>query len=87
MRLYNTTANSVACERAFHAWNLQHTKLRSSLLPDKVDQLVFLHMNYRTLGNVDMDCSEDDIEAAILEAEDEEIERLTCAFRNIDLCL
>lgn len=67
IRLFNTTANSVAAERTFGAMKLQHTKLLNHLNPKQTERLVFLHMNTRALeaaegkGNKDIDLVEPDI--------------------------
>lgn len=44
-------------------------------------------MNYRALANEDINFSEDEIETSILHEEDEEMDRLAFAFRNMDLSL
>lgn len=76
LRLCHTVANAVASERAFSAWGLQHTKIRSRLDAGRVDKLVYIHMNRRTLSEVEEVEDEDQREWQQLEWEDEEIERL-----------
>lgn len=78
----NTTANSVACERAFSAWNLQHTKQRNSLSSERVNALVFIHMNCRSLlGSSNKPASgaefDDEFEWQALKDETKAMERLT----------
>jgi hAT family C-terminal dimerisation region len=42
-------ANSVPCERAFSALNQLHTKTRNALTPERVDKLLYIQINSRTL--------------------------------------
>jgi hypothetical protein len=44
-----TLANSVPCERAFSALNQLHTKTRNALTPERVDKLLYIQINSRTL--------------------------------------
>jgi hypothetical protein len=39
----------VPCERAFSALNLLHTKTRNALTPERVNKLLYVHINSRTL--------------------------------------
>jgi hypothetical protein len=49
IRLWNTLANEVPCERAFSALGHIKTKTRSRLTDKHVDQLLFVQMNTRVL--------------------------------------
>lgn len=51
LRIFKTPANSVASEQAFSVQNAIHTKTRNRLTPDKVDKLVYIYRNSRTLGD------------------------------------
>lgn len=76
-RLINTVANSAAAERAFLSMNLQHTKHRNALKVEQVDRLLFIQINKRQMRDMkpeDEDTDEHELE--LLEAEDEELERL-----------
>jgi hAT family C-terminal dimerisation region len=48
-RILQTLANSVPCERYFSALNLLYTKTRNALLPERVDKLLYIQINRRTL--------------------------------------
>jgi hypothetical protein len=48
-RILQTLANSVPCERHFSALNLLHSKTRNALLPERVDKLLYVQINRRTL--------------------------------------
>jgi hypothetical protein len=48
-RVLHTLANSVPCERAFSALNQLHTKTRNALTPERVDKLLYIQINSRTL--------------------------------------
>jgi hypothetical protein len=39
----------VPCERAFSALNQLHTKTRNALTPERVDKLLYIQINSRTL--------------------------------------
>jgi hAT family C-terminal dimerisation region len=41
--------NSVPCERAFSALNQLYTKTRNALTPERVDKLLYIQINSRTL--------------------------------------
>lgn len=76
-RLINTVANSAAAERAFSSMNLQHTKHRNALKVEQVDKLLFIQINKRQIRDMKPeDADPDDYELELLEAEDEELERL-----------
>jgi len=64
-RVLHTLANSVPCERAFSALNLLHTKTRNALTPERVNKLLYIQINSRTLRR-------DTFVEKILEDEDEE---------------
>jgi Protein of unknown function (DUF 659)/hAT family C-terminal dimerisation region len=49
IRLFETPANSVPCERAFSTMNLTHTKYRNRLTVDRMHKLCFVHINRRIL--------------------------------------
>ena len=49
-RVLHTLANSVPCERAFSALNQLHTKTRNLLTPERVNKLLYIQINSRTLG-------------------------------------
>lgn len=68
----------MACERAFSAWNLQHTKQRNKLSSERTDALVFIHMNSRSLsGSSDKPTVDDEFELQALNDETKAMERLT----------
>jgi hAT family C-terminal dimerisation region len=48
-RILQTLANSVPCERHFSALNLLYTKTRNALLPERVNKLLYIQINRRTL--------------------------------------
>ena len=49
LELFNCTANSVACERAFSTMNFLHTKLRNRMTITTTDKLLFIYINSRSL--------------------------------------
>jgi hypothetical protein len=55
----------VPCERAFSALNLLHTKTRNALTPERVNKLLYVQINSRTLRR-------DALVEKLLEDEDEE---------------
>lgn len=58
--------------------NLQHTKIRNRLEPERVDKLVYIYMNSRVLREINGGAehlNEGDIEAELLVLEDEEMEK------------
>ena len=65
--MLHTLANSVPCERAFSALNLLHTKTRNALTPERVNKLLYVQINSRTLRR-------DTFVEKILEDEDEDEE-------------
>jgi hAT family C-terminal dimerisation region len=42
-------ANLILCERAFSALNQLYTKTRNALTPERVDKLLYIQINSRTL--------------------------------------
>jgi hypothetical protein len=48
-RVLHTLANSILCERAFSALNQLHIKTRNALLPKRVNKLLYIQINSRTL--------------------------------------
>jgi hypothetical protein len=48
-RILNTLANSVPYERNFSSLNILHTKLRNALTVERVDKLLYIQINRRTL--------------------------------------
>jgi hypothetical protein len=48
-RVLYTLANSIPCERAFSALNLLYTKTRNALTPERVNKLLYIQINSRTL--------------------------------------
>jgi len=66
-RVLHTLANSVPCERAFSALNQLHTKTRNALTPERVNKLLYIQINSRTLRR-------DAIAEKTLEDEDEDEE-------------
>jgi hAT family C-terminal dimerisation region len=48
-RVLYTLANSVPCERAFSALNQLHIKTRNALTPERVNELLYIQINSRTL--------------------------------------
>ena len=50
LRILNTIANSVPCERHFSAMNWIHTPTRSRLTTDRVNKLLFVQLNLRVLN-------------------------------------
>jgi len=49
VRVFLTLANFVSSERSFSTQNYIHTKTRNALQSDKVDKLIYMYMNERTL--------------------------------------
>ena len=49
VRVFSTPANSVSSERSFSTQNYIHTNTRNALQSDKVDKLIYMYMNERTL--------------------------------------
>jgi len=74
----HTLANSVPCERAFSALNLLHTKTRNALTPERVNKLLYVQINSRTLrrnasvGKLLEDEDEDEDEENDLVVDEEE---------------
>jgi hAT family C-terminal dimerisation region len=66
-RVLHTLANSVPCERAFSALNQLHTKTRNLLTPERVNKLLYIQINSRTLRR-------DAVAGKTLEDEDEDEE-------------
>jgi hypothetical protein len=66
-RVLHTLANSVPCERAFSSLNLLQTKTRNALTPERVNKLLYVQINRRTLGR-------DALAGKLLEDEDEDEE-------------
>jgi hypothetical protein len=76
-RLINTVANSAAAERAFSNMNLQHTKHRNGLTVEQVERLLFIQINRRQMRDSEpQDSDPVAYELALLQAEDEELERI-----------
>jgi hAT family C-terminal dimerisation region len=48
-RVLYILANSVLCERAFSALNQLYTKTRNALTPERVNKLLYIQINSRTL--------------------------------------
>jgi hypothetical protein len=66
-RVLHTLANSVPCERAFSTLNQLHTKTRNALTPERVNKLLYIQINRRTLRR-------DALAEKLLEDEDEDEE-------------
>jgi hypothetical protein len=66
-RVLYTLANSIPCERAFSALNQLHTKTRNALTPERVNKLLYIQINSRTLRR-------DALVGKLLEDEDEDEE-------------
>ena len=49
VRIFSTSCNSVASERAFSTQNLIHTKSRNHLKSEKVNKLTYIYTNARVL--------------------------------------
>jgi hypothetical protein len=49
IRVFHTLANEVPSERVFSAMNILHSKPRNRLTEDRVDKLLFIQINLRTL--------------------------------------
>jgi hypothetical protein len=49
IRVFHTLANEVPSERVFSAMKLLHSKTRNRLSEDRVDKLLFIQINTRTL--------------------------------------
>ena len=71
LRVLNTIANSVPCERSFSAMNWVHTPTRSRLTSERVDKLLFIQLNRRVLHrskqNLDI-IDLDEVDSQILQA-------------------
>ena len=50
LRLALTTANTVALERSFSALKFIQTRLRNRLTLERLNKLIFIYMNRRTLA-------------------------------------
>jgi hAT family C-terminal dimerisation region len=48
-RVLYILATSIPCERAFSALNQLHTKTRNALTPERVNKLLYIQINRRTL--------------------------------------
>jgi hypothetical protein len=66
-RVLHTLANLVFCERAFSALNQLYIKTRNSLTPERVNKLLYIQINSRTLGR-------DALAGKTLESEDKDEE-------------
>jgi hypothetical protein len=78
IRLHHTVANLVASERSFSQMNLQHSKLRNRLDAERVNKLVYISINSRTLDvTADKEglLEEEELEELLLAAEAEKLER------------
>jgi hAT family C-terminal dimerisation region len=80
-RILHTLANSVPCERNFSSLNVLHSKLRNALTVERVDKLLYIQINRRTLRGEglyrvleDEDIEDEDIEDEDIEDEDIEDE-------------
>ena len=76
-RLFYTLANSVPCERNFSSMKVLHSKLRSRLTIERVNKLLYIQINRRTLkrdGKVRVlgDAENEEDEADTTEEEGEE---------------
>ena len=72
LRVLNTIANSVPCERHFSAINWVHTPTRSTMTSDRVNKLLFIQLNLRVLerNEYDLDLVDlDEIDSKIPQAE------------------
>jgi hAT family C-terminal dimerisation region len=66
-RLLHTLANSVPCERNFSSMNVIHSNIRNRLTPERVDKLLYIQINRRTLNR----------DIIVKDGEDEEEEQAT----------
>jgi hypothetical protein len=76
-RVLHTLANSVPCERAFSALNQLHTKTRNALTPERVNKLLYIQINSRTLrrdalaGKTLRDEDEDEEDDLVVDGEED----------------
>ena len=69
---------------------MQHTKLRSQLTSEKVDQLVYIHMNRQVFRDSESlsevpQPNDAELEAELLRMEDEEMNELIRKMRLLDI--
>jgi hAT family C-terminal dimerisation region len=78
-RVLYTLANSVPCERAFSAPNQLYTKTRNALTPERVNKLLYIQINSRTLrrdalaGKILRDENEDEKNDLVVNGEEDAI--------------
>jgi hypothetical protein len=74
-RLFYTLANSVPCERNFSSMNILHSKARSRLTMERINKLLYIQINRRTLRRDNKVRVLEDVEdeANTIEAEVEEV--------------
>jgi hypothetical protein len=74
-RILHTLANSVPCERNFSAINFVHSLVRNRLTPERVDKLLYIQINRRTLYReiIVKDKYDEEEELVTMEEEPEEL--------------
>jgi hypothetical protein len=74
-RLFHTLANSVPCERNFSSMNILHSKAHSRLTIERINKLLYIQINRRTLRRDNKVKVLEDVEdeANTTEAEVEEV--------------
>jgi hAT family C-terminal dimerisation region len=78
-RVLHTLANSVPCERAFSALNQLYIKTRNALTPERVNKLLYIQINSRTLrrdalaGKTLRDENEDEEDDLVMDGEEDAI--------------
>jgi hAT family protein len=75
IRLYNTTANSVASERSFSSMNFIHSKTRNQLQSESVDKLVYIQMNHRYIRDT-VSSGDTEQKTSLIEDIEQEEERM-----------
>jgi hypothetical protein len=81
IRLWNTIANEVPCERAFSTLRNTKSKIRNRLTDENVDKLLFIHINTRVFarkaklqrGSSDDGSDDDSDDEVIMTPEEEEL--------------
>jgi hAT family C-terminal dimerisation region len=60
IKLFGLATSSAASERNFSTFGFIHSKMRNSLVPEKVKKLVYIKTNYAAVADVARPCESDD---------------------------
>ena|SRR5271168_398112 len=71
-RLFHTPANSVPSERSFSYTNILHSKSRNRLIAERVDKILYIQVNRRTLGRVSKPAAQLEEELETTDEDDDE---------------